>query len=71
MSRMLHHKPKRIWVENDHVLTEAVDGTISVMTAEVSIHISRLLGAAGADALINRVTMQGQAARRKDRSADD
>lgn len=47
-------KPRRVWVEEDAVYAEASDGTVVVMTAEVAIHISRLFGVAGGDALLKR-----------------
>lgn len=55
MHRLLDIKPKRVWVEGDLVLFEAADGTVTAMTAEVSIRISRLLGLAAGDALFNRI----------------
>jgi len=50
-----YEKPRRVWVEDGHVLVEAHDGATFIMTPEVAIDLSRLLGRAGADSLIHRV----------------
>lgn len=46
----------RVWVEDGHVLLEGHDGVTLVMTPEVAIGLSRKLGKAGGDSLINRIT---------------
>lgn len=48
-------KPRRIWVEDGHVFIEGHDGATLMMTPEVAIELSRLLGEAGTESLINKV----------------
>ena len=52
-------KPRRVWVEDGHVYVEGHDGAILIMSPEVAIELSRLLGSAGSDSLINRVMEKG------------
>ncbi|RYF06816.1 MAG: hypothetical protein EOO77_26430 [Oxalobacteraceae bacterium] len=47
--------PRKVRVEDGHVLIEALDGTVVVMEPEVAIEMSRLVGNAGAKSLINKV----------------
>lgn len=47
--------PRKIWVDDGHVFVEGYDGTIVSMTPAVAIDLSRALGKAGADSLINQV----------------
>ncbi len=47
--------PRRVWVEDGHVFVEGYDGEIISMLPEIAITMGRLLGSAGADALINHV----------------
>lgn len=47
--------PRKVRVEDGHVLIEALDGTVAVMEPEVAIEMSRLVGNAGAKSLINKV----------------
>lgn len=47
--------PRKVRVEDGHVLIEALDGTVVVMAPEVAIEMSRLVGNAGAKSLINKV----------------
>lgn len=48
-------KPRRIWVDDGHVFAEDHDGGVISMTPEVAIELSRLLGQAGTESLINKV----------------
>jgi hypothetical protein len=48
-------KPRRVWVEGKHVFLEAHDGKVFCMTPEVAIEVSRVVGQAGTDALVNRI----------------
>lgn len=45
----------RVWVEDGRVLIEREGEEIVVMTPEVAIELGRLISAAGAEALINKV----------------
>lgn len=47
--------PRKVWVEDGHVFVEARDGAVVFMTPEVAIEMSRLIGNAGAESLINKV----------------
>ena len=47
--------PRKVWVEDGHVFVEGHDGVIVFMTPEVAIELSRLIGNAGAESLINKV----------------
>lgn len=55
MTPIRYDEPKRVWVDNGHVLVEGRDGTVLMMTPEVALHLSRKLGAAGGESLINKV----------------
>lgn len=48
-------EPRRVWVEDGHVLVEGYDGRIITMTPEVAIKMGRMIGEAGTESLINRV----------------
>ena len=54
-----YERPKRVWVEDGHVLVEGHDGATLIMTPEVALELSRLLGTAGGDSLINKVMQPG------------
>jgi len=47
--------PRKVRVEDGHVLVEALDGTVVIIEPEVAIEMSRLVGNAGAESLINKV----------------
>jgi hypothetical protein len=47
--------PRKVWVEDGHVLVEGHDGKIVSMTPEVAIDLGRMISEAGAESLINRV----------------
>jgi hypothetical protein len=51
--------PRKVWVENGHVLVEGHDGEIISMSPEVAINMGRQLSEAGTDSLINRVMDEG------------
>lgn len=56
MTRVVPYgSPRKVRVEDGHVLIEALDGTVVVMEPEVAIEMSRLVGNAGAKSLINKV----------------
>ena len=65
MSPIRYSNPRRVWVVDDEVYAETHDGRTVVMSAEVAIHVSRLFGTAGGDALMHRVR------RRETEDADD
>jgi hypothetical protein len=46
---------RKVWVNDGHVFIEAPDGTVVFMTPEVAIEMSRLVGNAGSESLINKV----------------
>ncbi len=46
--------PRRVWVAADQVYAEGARGETFVMTAEVALRMSRLLGLAGSTAIMNR-----------------
>lgn len=48
-------EPRKLWVEDGHVFVEGHDGEVVSMTPTVAIKMGRMLGEAGAAALINRV----------------
>lgn len=48
-------KPRKVWVDDGHVFVEGHDGVTVSMTPEVAIEMSRLLGQAGSESLINKV----------------
>lgn len=52
--------PKSVWVKADQVFAEAADGQTFVMTAEVALRLSRLLGLAGEAAIMNRLGLGGE-----------
>jgi hypothetical protein len=65
-SEILHHakrgdriepygSPRKVWVEDGHVLVEGYDGKIVNMTPEVAIDLGRTISEAGTESLINRV----------------
>jgi hypothetical protein len=65
-SEILHHakrgdriepygSPRKVWVEDGHVLVEGYDGKIVSMTPEVAIELGRTISEAGTESLINRV----------------
>lgn len=65
-SEILHHakhgdriepygSPRKVWVEDGHVLVEGYDGKIVSMTPEVAIDLGRTISEAGTESLINRV----------------
>ena len=56
-----YEQPTAVWVEGGHVLVEGHDGTTLIMTPETALHLARLLGEAGSDSLINRITEEGAA----------
>lgn len=47
--------PRKVWVEDGHVLVEGYDGKIVSMTPEVAIDLGRTIGEAGTESLINKV----------------
>lgn len=47
-------KPRKVWVDDGHVFVEGYDGTVVSMTPEVALELSRLIGEAGAESLINQ-----------------
>lgn len=53
-------RPRRVWVEDGHVLVEGYDGDVISMLPEIAIFMGRLLSEAGADSLINRVMDDNQ-----------
>ena len=53
-----YESPNRVWVADGHVLLESHNGDTIIMTPEVALELSRILGAAGSDALVNKVTGQ-------------
>jgi hypothetical protein len=55
MEPVRYEHPRRIWVEDGHVLIEGHDGATLIMTPEVAIDLGRRLGAAGTDSLINKI----------------
>lgn len=48
-------QPRRVWVDDGHVMIEGHDGAILTMTPEVAIHLGRLLSDTGTESLINKV----------------
>lgn len=50
-----YRQPRRVWVDDGHVMIEGHDGTILTMTPEVAIHLGRLLSETGTESLINKV----------------
>ena len=65
-SEILHHlkrgdriepygSPRKVWVEDGHVLVEGYDGKIVSMTPEVAIDLGRTISEAGTESLIDRV----------------
>lgn len=55
MPAIPYERPNRIWVSGDNVFAETYDGQTVVMSAETALYISRLLGLAGGNAIINRM----------------
>lgn len=53
--------PRKVWVEDGHVLVEGYDGKIVSMTPEVAIDLGRTISEAGTESLINRVMEQSSA----------
>ena len=47
--------PRKVWVEDGHVLVESYDGKIVSMTPEVAIDLGRTISEAGTESLINKV----------------
>ena len=47
--------PRKVWVEDGHVLVEGTDGKIVRMSPEVAIKLGRTISEAGAESLINKV----------------
>lgn len=47
--------PRKVWVEDGHVLVEGYDGKIVSMTPEVAIDLGRTISEAGTESLINKV----------------
>lgn len=47
--------PRKVWVEDGHVLVESYDGKVVHMTPEVAIKLGRIISEAGAESLINNV----------------
>jgi hypothetical protein len=47
--------PRKVWVDDGHVLVEAYDGTVVRMVPEVAIELGRMLGNSGAESLVNKV----------------
>lgn len=58
-----YEKPRKVWVDDGHVFVEGHDGVIVSMTPEVAIELSRLIGNAGADSLVNKVMDETNQAR--------
>ena len=48
-------RPRKVWVDDGHVFFEAYDGQVFSMTPEVAIDVSRVVGQAGTDALVNKI----------------
>ncbi|RZL23472.1 MAG: hypothetical protein EOP64_07790 [Sphingomonas sp.] len=54
-------EPRKVWVEDGHIFVEGHDGEVVSMVPAVAIKMGRMLGEAGAAALINRVMEDGTA----------
>jgi hypothetical protein len=50
--------PRKVWVEDGHVFIEGHDGKTLSMTPEVAIELSRTLGEAGSESLVNKIMEQ-------------
>jgi hypothetical protein len=52
---------KRVWVDDGHVFLEDINGITFTMIPEVALRISRSLGSAGGDSLINKIMDEREA----------